>query len=129
RGPLLRARLVRLAERQHLLFITTHQAIGDGWSFSVLAAELAALYDAFSSGHASSLSPPPLQYADFAHWQRRWQSSPDIVAQLAYWREQLRDPLPMMRLATARPTRGSDSFRTAPRPRSPPLRLSEHAQT
>src|SRR5215472_7263772 len=124
-GPLLRARLVRLAERQHLLFITTHQAIGDGWSFSVLAAELAALYDAFSSGHASSLSPPPLQYADFAHWQRRWQSSPDIVAQLAYWREQLRDPLPMMRLATARPTRVSDSFRTARRQWSLPLSLAE----
>jgi acyl-CoA synthetase (AMP-forming)/AMP-acid ligase II len=128
RGPLFRARLVRLAEREHLLLITTHQTIGDGWSFGVLIDELAALYDAFSSGMASPLAPSSIQYADFAHWQRRWQSHPDIVAQLQYWREQLRDPLPVIQLATARPTQISDSFRTARRQWALPPRLAEAAK-
>jgi acyl-CoA synthetase (AMP-forming)/AMP-acid ligase II len=127
-GPLFRARLVRFAEREHLLLITTHHAIGDGWSFGVLVGELAALYDAFSSGQASPLVPSPIQYADFAYWQRGWRSHPDIVAQLQYWREQLRDPLPAMRLASARPTRISDSFRTARRQWALPQRLAEAAR-
>ena len=127
-GPLFRARLVRLAEREHLLLITTHQTIGDGWSFGVLIDELAALYDAFSSGAASPLAPSSIQYADFAHWQRRWQSHPDVVAQLQYWREQLRDPLPEIQLATARPTQISDSFRTARRQWALPQRLAEAAK-
>ena len=104
-GPLFRGRLVRLAEREHLLLITMHQVICDGWSLGVLVNELVALYDAFSAGEVSPLAPLPIQYADFAYWQRHWQSHPDIVAQLAYWREQLRDPLPVMQLATARPRR------------------------
>ena len=76
-----------------------HQVICDGWSLGVLAEELVALYDAFSAGEASPLAPLSIQYADFAHWQRHWQSHPEIVAQLEYWREQLRDPLPVMQLA------------------------------
>lgn len=128
RGPLFRARLVRLAEREHLLLITTHQTIGDGWSFGVLIDELAALYDAFSCGIASPLAPSSIQYADFAHWQRRWQSHPDVVAQLQYWREQLRDPLPVIKLATARPAQISDSFRTARRQWALPPRLAEAAK-
>src|SRR5262249_49664378 len=102
-GPLFRARLMRLAEREHLLLITMHRIIVDGWSAGVLANELTALYDAFSAGEASPLAPLPLQYADFAYWQRHWRSNPDILAQLAYWREQLRDPLPLMALGTAGP--------------------------
>ncbi len=77
-GPLIRTRLVRLAEQEHLLLISMHQAIRDGWSLGVLASELAALYDAFWSGAESSLAPLPIQYADFAFWQRRWRSYPDI---------------------------------------------------
>jgi acyl-CoA synthetase (AMP-forming)/AMP-acid ligase II len=128
RGPLVRARLVRLAEREHLLLITLHRIIVDGWSLGVLASELATLYDAFSAGKASPLAPLQIQYSDFAHWQRRWQSHPDIVAQLAYWREQLRYPLPAMQLATAGPRRTIDDLRTARRELALPVHLAEAAK-
>jgi acyl-CoA synthetase (AMP-forming)/AMP-acid ligase II len=124
-GPLFRTRLVRLAEREYLLLMTMHQIISDGWSLGVLIDELVALYGAFSTRKASPLPPPSTQYADFAHWQRHWQSHPDIVAQLAYWREQLHDPLPLMRLAKARPRRTIDSFRTARREVALPASLLE----
>src|SRR5262249_3972854 len=89
RGPLIQARLVRLAERTHLLLIAMPGIIEDGWSLGVLVNELATLYEAFAAGRESPLPPLPIQYADFASWQRRWQSNPDTVAQLAYWEEQL----------------------------------------
>ena len=114
-GPLFRTGLVRLTEREHLLLFTMHQVISDGWSLGVLVEELAALYDAFSTRKASPLPPPSTQYADFAHWQRHWRSHPDIVAQVAYWQEQLHGPLPLMKLAKARPRRTIDGFRTARR--------------
>jgi acyl-CoA synthetase (AMP-forming)/AMP-acid ligase II len=128
KGPLIRSRLVRLAEREHLLLTSMHQAICDGWSLGVFVEELATLYDAFAAGRESPLAPLPIQYADFAHWQRRWRSNPDIVAQLGYWREQLHDPLPMMRLATARPRRTTDGFRTGRREVALPAKLSEAAK-
>jgi hypothetical protein len=127
-GPLFRARLVSLAEREHLLLITMHQTIGDGWSAGVLADELASQYDAFSAGEASQLAPLSIQYADFAYWQRDWQSHPDIVAQLEYWREQLRDPLPVLQLATASSRSTIDGLRTARRGLALPARLSEAAK-
>jgi len=127
KGPLLRARLVRLAERTHLLLITMHGIIQDGWSLGVFIDELASLYDAFAAGRASPLARLPIQYADFAHWQRRWRSNPDIVAQLEYWREQLHDPLPVMNLATGR-RRKIDEFDTAQRRVALPTKLSEAAK-
>ena len=81
----------------------------------MLVDELVTLYDAFAAGRTSPLPPLPIQFADFAHWQRHWRSYPDIAAQLAYWREQLRDPLPVMKLAPGRPRRKSDDFHTARR--------------
>jgi hypothetical protein len=127
-GPLFRARVVRLAEQEHLLLITMHQVICDGWSLGVLIDELAALYDAFSAQEPSPLAPPSTQYADFANWQRHWQSHPDVVAQLGYWREQLHDPLPMMELAPSRPGRTIDGFRTARREFALPASLSDAAK-
>ena len=127
-GPLFRARVVRLAEQEHLLLVTMHQVICDGWSLGVLIDELAALYDAFSTQEPSPLAPPSTQYADFANWQRHWQSHPDVVAQLGYWREQLHDPLPMMELAPSRPGRTIDGFRTARREFALPARLSDAAK-
>jgi Condensation domain len=127
-GPLFRARMVRLTEREHLLLITMHQTIGDGWSAGVLADELATLYDAFSAGEASPLAPLSIQYADFAHWQRHWQVHPEIVAQLDYWRQQLRDPLPVIQLATARPGRTVHDLCTARRELALPASLSEAAK-
>src|SRR6185369_11964637 len=73
-GPLIRARLVRLGERTHLLLIAMHGIIQDGWSLGVLIDELATLYDAFAAGRSSPLPPLPIQFADFANWQRRWRS-------------------------------------------------------
>jgi len=115
RGPLFRVRLLRLTKQEHLLLITTHRIIIDGWSLGLFLGELAALYDAFAAGQPSPLAPLSIQYADFAAWQRHWQKYPDFVAQLAYWRAQLRDPLPPMRLTAARPGRPIDRLRTARR--------------
>ncbi|HZI03187.1 MAG TPA: condensation domain-containing protein, partial [Archangium sp.] len=69
-GPLLRVLLLRLAEREHRLVVAVHHAVFDGWSFDVFMGELGALYDTFSTGTASPLPEPALQYADFAVWQR-----------------------------------------------------------
>lgn len=122
-GPLVRTRLIRLAVDEHLLLITMHQILVDGWSLGVLSDELAALYEAFAAGKSSPLKPLPVQFADFAVWQRQWRSHPDAAAQLGYWREQLRGPLPTMTLATARPKRGADDLRTAEREVVLPSRL------
>ena len=125
KGPLLRPRLLRLAEREHLLLISMHQVICDGWSLGVLAEELAALYDAFSAGRPTPLAPLSIQYADFARWQRQWRSHPDIAAQLPYWREQLHDPVPLMKLASVRPTARVDALHTARREIAIPASLSD----
>jgi acyl-CoA synthetase (AMP-forming)/AMP-acid ligase II len=128
RDPLLRMRLLRLAEQEHLLLITTHRIIIDGWSIGLFVGELATLYDAFATGKPSPLAPLAIHYADFATWQRRWQAHPDLVAQLGYWREQLRDPLPAMRLAAARPRRPIDRLRTVRRDWMLPADLTEAAK-
>jgi len=127
-GPLIRTRLVRLAERVHLLLINMSGSTEDGWSLGVLAEELAALYDAFAAGRPSPLAPLPIQYADFVERQRHWRSHPDIVAQLAYWEDRLRDPLPVMRLAGSRPAADTDDFTTARRPVALPGGLSQAAR-
>jgi acyl-CoA synthetase (AMP-forming)/AMP-acid ligase II len=127
RGPLVRARIVRLAEDEHLLLITMHQMIADGGSLGVIADELAALYEAFSTGKASPLPPLPIQYADFAAWQRSWTSHSDVAAQLDYWREQLRGPLPVLKLSAARPRR-AESELTAQRDIALPASLTEAAK-
>jgi len=124
-GPLLRARLMRVAEREHLLIINTHNAIGDGWSLSVLVGELVVIYEALSTGMAPPLKPLSIQYADFAYWQRHWPSHPKVVAQLAYWREQLRDPLPMLALAPASPRHTIDGLHPARRELALPASLLE----
>jgi len=128
KGPLIRARLVCLAKREHLLLISMHQAVCDGWSLSVFIEELVTLYDAFSAREEPALAPLSIQYADFAHWQRNWQSHPEIVAQLAYWQEQLRGPLPTMRLAKSGPKRAIDGLHTARRAWALPARLAEAAK-
>jgi acyl-CoA synthetase (AMP-forming)/AMP-acid ligase II len=124
RGPLIRARVVRLAEHEHLLLIAMHQIVADGGSLGVIVDELAALYEAFANGKASPLPPLPVQYADFAAWQRAWDSHPDVAAQLDYWREQLRGPPPVLKLNAARPRR-AESELTAQRDIALPASLTE----
>ncbi|HEY7088215.1 MAG TPA: condensation domain-containing protein, partial [Tepidisphaeraceae bacterium] len=126
-GPLIRARLLRLAEHSDLLLIAMHGIIQDGWSLGVLIDELATLYEAFAAGGSSPLPPLPIQFADFAHWQRRWRSYPDIAAQLTYWLEQLHHPLPVMQLAPGRRRKAND-FQTAQRKVMLPATLSEAAK-
>ncbi len=129
RGPLFRVRLVRLTEEEDLLLLTTHRIIVDGWSLGLFLSELAALYDAFAAGERSPLPPLSNQYADFATWQRNWRAYPDMHAQLAYWRAQLRDPLPPMRLTAARSVRPIDRFRTARRDWAIPAELMQAANS
>ncbi len=102
-GPLLRCRILRLDEEQHYVLITMHHIISDGWSMGVLVRELAVLYDAFSTGKTAALPELPIQYADFAHWQRQWLQGEVEKSQLAYWKQQLAGSQPVLRLRTDRP--------------------------
>ncbi|HEX5885397.1 MAG TPA: amino acid adenylation domain-containing protein, partial [Pyrinomonadaceae bacterium] len=103
RGPLLRCSLLRLAKDEHLLLLTMHHIVSDGWSLGVLIRELATLYESFVEGKTLSLPELPIQYADFAVWQRRWLSGEVLERQLAYWREQLGGNPPVLQLPTDRP--------------------------
>ncbi|MGS0897473.1 amino acid adenylation domain-containing protein, partial [Burkholderia stagnalis] len=88
-GPLVRGRLLRLGEREHVLLATMHHIASDGWSMGVLVREFSDLYRAFSQGHADPLPPLAIQYADYAAWQRGWMTEAVLARQLAYWRDAL----------------------------------------
>jgi amino acid adenylation domain-containing protein len=103
RGPLLRATLIRLGAREHVLCLVTHHIVSDGWSLDVLVREVAALYEAFADGRPSPLAELPVQYADYAVWQRGRLSGGELERQLAYWREQLAGVPPILELPTDRP--------------------------
>ncbi len=100
RGPLFRAGLVRLQEDEHILLLTMHHIISDGWSMSVLVREVAALYKAYLEGESSPLEELPVQYADFAVWQREWLRGEVLEAHLSYWKQQLGGELPVLELLT-----------------------------
>ncbi|MDO0928858.1 amino acid adenylation domain-containing protein [Streptomyces sp. TG1A-8] len=103
-GPVLRALLVRLAEEENVLAVTVHHIAFDGWSVGVLVRELSALYAAALGARpaAPDLAPPPVQYADYALWQRGWLSGGTLERQLAYWRDRL-DALEPLELPTDHP--------------------------
>jgi hypothetical protein len=108
RGPLLRARLVTLADDEHKVFLTAHQSIVDGTTvYDVFPSELTALYEAFASGKPSPLPELEVQFADFACWQRQRLTSAVMERQLAYWQKQLSGELPVLQWPNqgARPTR------------------------
>ncbi|HEX6036828.1 non-ribosomal peptide synthetase, partial [Longimicrobium sp.] len=113
RGPLLRARLLRLAEDDHALLFTLHHAVSDGWSTGILVREVSALYDAFARGAPSPLTPLPVQYADFAAWQRAWLAGDVLETQLGYWRTRLAGAPPLLDLPTDRPRASVPSDRGA----------------
>jgi amino acid adenylation domain-containing protein len=127
-GPLLRGYLLRLGEQQHRLFVMLHHIISDGWSLGVLMHELAILYDAFAAGVPSPLPALPIQYPDFAAWQRQWQHHAVMQAQLTYWKAQLHDPLPVLALPTDRPRKTGMALRTALQPLAFPRVLVEALQ-
>ncbi|HEX8174908.1 MAG TPA: amino acid adenylation domain-containing protein [Pyrinomonadaceae bacterium] len=89
RAPLLRATLLRLSATEHVLLFTMHHIISDAWSMALLVREVASLYTAFIAGKPSPLRELPIQYADYAVWQREWLSGEVLDEQLQYWREQL----------------------------------------
>ena len=88
-GPLIRGRLIRLAEEEHVLLITMHHIVSDGWSMGVLVNELSALYGAFLRGEADPLPELEMQYADYAVWQRQWIEGEILQRQAAYWKTAL----------------------------------------
>ncbi|MCP4662644.1 MAG: AMP-binding protein, partial [bacterium] len=88
-GPLVRLNLLRLAEEDHVLAVTMHHIVSDGWSMGIFIRELSVLLEDFSQAKASPLAELPIQYADFAHWQRQWLDGEVLEAELAYWRAEL----------------------------------------
>ncbi|HEX7243455.1 MAG TPA: amino acid adenylation domain-containing protein, partial [Longimicrobiaceae bacterium] len=103
RGPLLRATLLRLGEREHVLCFTIHHVVSDGWSMQVLVREVTALYAAFSRGETPRLPELPVQYADYAVWQREWLSGAVLEEQLGFWRDRLGGAPPLLTLPTDHP--------------------------
>ncbi|MFQ5852528.1 MAG: condensation domain-containing protein, partial [Candidatus Binatia bacterium] len=112
-GPLLRATLLRLAEEEHVLLLVMHHIVFDGWSAKVLMREIAALYEAFSTGKGPALPELPIQYADFAHWQRQWLQREVLERQVAYWKDQLAGLPPSLNLPTDRPRPSIQTYRDA----------------
>lgn len=88
-GPVIRSSLLRLGEQEYVLLLTTHHIVSDAWSAGILFRELGALYNAFAGGKDSPLVPLPIQYADFAEWQRDWLQGEVLAEQLGYWRKKL----------------------------------------
>lgn len=101
-GPLIRARLMRLGANEHVLLMTMHHIISDGWSQTILLNELDALYDAAVAGRTSPLPELSIQYADFAEWQRQWLQGEVLDQQLEYWRNHLGGAPPSLELPTDR---------------------------
>ncbi|QDI30416.1 amino acid adenylation domain-containing protein [Serratia marcescens] len=109
-GPLVRAALIRLADEEHLFLLTCHHIISDGWSTGILLRELGALYGAFRRGDVDPLPPLPLQYPDYAAWQRRYLTPERLAAQAQYWRETLSDAPALLTLPNDRPRPTVQSF-------------------
>jgi hypothetical protein len=113
RGPLFRTLLIGLGDEHHIVVLTMHHIITDGWSTGILFRELRALYLAFLTGRPSPLPEPQIQYADFAVWQREQLHGGVFENQLAYWKSQLGGNLPAVNLPTDRPRPRIQSFRGA----------------
>ncbi len=109
---LLRVRLLRLWEDEHWLLLTLHHIVVDGWSYGVLTSEMSVLYRARCRGEANPLPPLPMQYADYAVWQREWLHGGVLERQLAYWKSALAE-LPTLELPTDRPRPALATFRGA----------------
>ena len=101
--PLLRLSLLQLSQDSHVLVLTMHHIISDGWSMGVFIHELSTLYQAFTLGEVSPLPALPIQYADFALWQRQWLRGEVYEAKLNYWKQQLADAPPLLELPTDKP--------------------------
>lgn len=113
KGPLLRITLVRMAAEEHALLLAMHHIVTDGWSMNVLVREAVALYAMYSAGLAPGLSPLPIQYADFAVWQRSWLQGEVLEQQLAYWKQHLGAKPAVLELPTDFPRPAVQTYRGA----------------
>ena len=113
KDPLLRAVLLRLEANNHVLLLTVHHIVSDGWSMGVFFRELSSLYNSFCAGKQSSLLELSIQYADFAVWQRQWLEGAVLEAQLSYWKDQLDGAQPVLELPTDRPRPSIQVYRGA----------------
>jgi hypothetical protein len=111
RDPITRNLLVKIDEEDHVLLMTTHHIASDGWSTGILLRELTALYKGALTGEATSLPELPIQYADFAVWQREWLQGDILDQQLNYWRSRLEGAPPLLALPTDRPRPATPTFR------------------
>ncbi|WP_420232972.1 condensation domain-containing protein [Pseudomonas sp. ABY48] len=109
-GPLLRVGLLRVAADEHVLVLTQHHIISDGWSIQLLVQELIQGYAAYSQGESPALAELPIQYADYAVWQRQWMDAGERERQLAYWTDVLGGEQPLLALPTDRPRPTRQSF-------------------
>ncbi|MBE7384654.1 MAG: amino acid adenylation domain-containing protein [Leptolyngbya sp. SIO1E4] len=121
-GPLLRWTLLRLSQDNHVLLFTIHHTVYDTWSLGVIIRELSDLYQAFLTGKSSSLPELPIQYADFAVWQRQELQGENLKSQLAYWKRQLANAPPLLQLPTDHPRPAVPTYRGA----GQSFRLSKH---
>jgi amino acid adenylation domain-containing protein/non-ribosomal peptide synthase protein (TIGR01720 family) len=110
---LIRATLVVLSPTEQWLLVCMHHAVSDGWSIGVFVSELQALYNAYSQGQPSPLLPLPIQYADFALWQRQWLQGEVLRSQLSYWKQQLANAPTFLPLPTDRPRPAVQTFNGA----------------
>lgn len=124
-GPLLRVTVLRLCKQDHIVVLTMHHIVSDGWSMGVFIREMAALYEAFSKREPSPLPELPLQYADFVQWERQHLQDEMVERQLAYWKQQLGGDLPVLQLPTDRPRPAVQTHQGARLPVSLPPRLIE----
>ena len=112
-GPLVRARLLITGPESYVLLFTIHHIVSDGWSMGVLFRELGEIYEAFAQGKPSPLPELPIQYADYALWQREWLPGEILQKQIAYWKTKLADAPPTLELPTDRPRPAIQQFHGA----------------
>ena len=128
RGPLVRVRLLRLSGEEHVLLLTMHHIVSDGWSMGVLVREMAGLYQAFVEGKPSPLPELTIQYADYAKWQREWLSGARLEEELSHWRKRMEGAPALLALPTDRPRPAVQSYRGAQARLLLPKRLAEALQ-
>ncbi len=128
-GPLLRVRLLRLAPGEHVLVLAMHHIVADGWSMGVLFRELSAIYAAYLAGAPSPLPELPVQYADFAAWQRAWLAGGVLERQLAWWRERLAGAPAVLEIPVDHPRRAAPGGRAATIVRTIPRPAAERVRS
>ncbi|MDH5548219.1 MAG: amino acid adenylation domain-containing protein, partial [Gammaproteobacteria bacterium] len=125
KGPLFRTTLLRLSPTHHIVILSMHHIISDGWSMGVLTRELSILYTSFTHNAPNPLPPLAIQYADFAYWQRNWLKGEVLEQQLSYWKNQLESAPQLLELPTDRPRPSVQGYRGASLPINLPSALSQ----